>query len=268
MTEPRSDNPTFPKGPLPLRELVDHPTPARLLAITALSVFVGEVIVMLVLAVIPEVPTLAEALLDGFMITVLATPVLLLFLFRPMVQQIRQRRQAEEKLQLLNDQLELRVEERTRELTAANEQLRREMADRLTAEAGLSRSTDFIHRVLAAAPCLLAIYDVNTMKCSFINERVNDLLGYTPDEALMAGPDFFKALFSAEDLNRFRELNMKIGAGIEQGITTCECRLRTADKTFIPFGIGLVPVATAGRNEAKEVLLAAVPSATGWPESS
>ena len=268
MKEPRSDNPTFPKGPLPFRELVDHPTPARLVAITALSVFVGEVIVMLALAAIPEVPTVTEALLDGFLITMLATPVLLLFLFRPMVQQIRQRRTAEEKLQLLNDQLELRVEERTRELTAANEQLRREMADRLSAEAGLSRSTDFIHRVLAAAPCLLAIYDVNSLKCSFVNERVGDLLGYEPDEVLMAGPEFFRTLFSPEDFARFHELNVKIGAGIEQGITTCECRLRTAHKASVPFGIGLVPVANAGRDEAKDVLLAAVPSATGWPELS
>ena len=268
MSEPRSDNPTFPKGPLPLRERVDDPTPARLGAITALSVFVGEVIVMLVLAAIPEVPTLTEALLDGLMITVLAAPVLLLFLFRPMVQQIRQRREAEQKLQLLNDQLELRVEERTRELSAANEQLRREIAERLAAEAGLSRSAEFIRRVLAAAPCVLAIYDVNSLKCSFVNERVGDLLGYEPDDVLLAGSEFFKALFGPEDFARFHELNAKIGAGIEQGITTCECRLRTAEKGPVPFGIGLVPVAGDGGKDTKDVLLAAVPSAAGWPEPS
>lgn len=268
MTEPNSNNPTFPKGSLPLRELVEDPTPARLFAITALSVFVGEVIVMLLLAAIPELPTFTEALLDGLMITILAAPVLLLFLFRPMVRQIQQRREAEQKLQLLNDQLELRVEERTRELSAANEQLRREIADRLAAESNLSKSTEFIRRVLAAAPCVLAIYDVNKLKCSFVNERVGDLLGYEPDDVLMAGSEFFKNLFAPEDFARFHELNVKIGAGLEQGITTCECRLRTADKGPVPFGIGLVPVAGDGGKDTKDVLLAAVPSAAGWPEPS
>lgn len=268
MTEPNSNNPTFPKGSLPLRELVEDPTPARLFAITALSVFVGEVIVMLLLAAIPELPTFTEALLDGLMITILAAPVLLLFLFRPMVRQIQQRREAEQKLQLLNDQLELRVEERTRELSAANEQLRREIADRLAAESNLSKSTEFIRRVLAAAPCVLAIYDVNKLTCSFVNERVGDLLGYEPDDVLMAGSEFFKNLFAPEDFARFHELNVKIGAGLEQGITTCECRLRTADKGSVPFGIGLVPVAGDGGKDTKDVLLAAVPSAAGWPEPS
>ena len=268
MRDSHSESPTIPKGPVPLRVLAEHPTPARLLAVTALSVFVGEVIVMLVLAAVPEVPTVTEALLDGLMITVLATPVLLLFLFRPMVRQIRQRREAEEKLRLLNDQLELRVEERTRELSAANEQMRREIADRLAAESNLSKSTEFIRRVLAAAPCVLAIYDVNSLKCSFVNERVGDLLGYEPDDVLMAGSEFFKTLFAPEDFARFHELNVKIGAGVEQGITTCECRLRTADKGPVPFGIGLVPVAIGRGSDTKDVLLAAVPSATDWPEPS
>lgn len=268
MTETRPDHTAPPSKGGGIRELAAHPTPARLFAVTALSVFVGEVIVMLVLAVVPEVPTLTEALLDGLMITILAAPVLLLFLFRPMVREIEQRRAAEEQLQLLNDELELRVEERTRELSAANEQLRREMADRLTAEAGLSKRDEFIRRMLAAAPCLLAVYDVNTLKCSFVNERVGDLLGYRPDDVLMRGPEFFEAVFQSDDLQRFRELNMKIAAGIEQGITTCECRLQTAEKGPVPFGIGLVPVAGDGGKDTKDVLLAAVPSAAGWPEPS
>lgn len=261
MNTVQTDPPPGRSNPSATTRTAGAPAPGRLLAITALSVFVGEVIVMLVLAVIPEIPTFAEALLDGFMITALATPVLLLFLFRPMVDQIGQRRAAEEALQTLNDELELRVEERARELTAANESLRREISGRLTAESGLSRSTDFIRRVLAAAPCVLAIYDVNTLHCTFVNERVEDLLGYSPDDVLVSGPRFFADIFPADDHQRFRELTMRMAAGVETGILACTCRLRTAADEPRSFGIGLVRIAEADGSKGRSALLAAVPIA-------
>jgi len=257
----QTNSPSVRPNPSATARTAGTPAPGRLLAVTALSVFVGEVIVMLVLAVVPALPTFAEALLDGLMITALATPVLLLFLFRPMVAQIRQRRAAEEALQTLNDELELRVAERTRELTTANESLKREIAGRLTAESSLSRSTDFIRRVLAAAPCVLAIYDLNTLHCTFINERVEDLLGYSPDDVIVSGPQFFADVFAAADHQRFRELSMRMAAGVETEIATCTCRLRTAGGEPRSFGIGLVRIAEADGSVRHSALLAAVPIA-------
>lgn len=117
--------------------------------------FVGEFIVMLIFVAFPEMPIALEALVDGLMITTLATPVLQLFLFRPTVHQIEQREAAERELKILNDELEVRVGERTRELSSSNEQLRREVEDRRTAEIVLSKSGEFIHRVLEAVPCVI-----------------------------------------------------------------------------------------------------------------
>ena len=139
-------------------------SPMRLFAIIAATVFLGEVLVMLVLAMLPETPMFVEALMDGLMITLFVTPALVLFLIRPMVLHISYREFAEQKLRKLNDELEDRVTERTAELTAANEHLKRETSERKTAEDGLSKSADFIEMVLGAAPCILAIYDVNSMK--------------------------------------------------------------------------------------------------------
>ena len=235
-------------------------SPPRLLAIIALIVFLGEVSVMIVLASLPEMTTITEALLDGLMITLIVTPALLYFLIRPLALHIDRREIAEEKLRIMNDMLEERVAERTADLLAANEHLKKEIAERTTAESQLSKSAEFINQILVAAPCILAIYDVNTMKCSFISERVTDLLGYSPDEVLLKGASFFEEVFSAETFDTFRNLNNRISAGIEDEIMKCECELRTAENGLQQFGIGLVAVNKTPGNLPKDILLAAVPS--------
>lgn len=235
-------------------------SPFRIFIIILLTVFLGEVAVMIVLASLPEMPTFTEALLDGVMITLITTPALLFFLIRPLALHIDRREIAEEKLRVMNDVLEERVEARTAELLAANEHLKKEIEERTAAEKQLSKSAEFLNQILVAAPCVLAIYDVNTMKCSFINDRVTDLLGYSPDEVLLRGASFFEDVFSAETFDTFRNLNNRISAGIEDEIMKCVCELRTADNELLQFGIGLVSVKNTPGNLPKDILLAAVPS--------
>ncbi len=242
-----------------------HLSPLRLLAVIASSVFLGEVIVMFVLALLPETPMVIEALLDGLMITTIVTPVLILFLVRPMKLHIDRREFAEEKLRNLNDLLEVRVEQRTEELMTANAHLKREIEERKVVEHGLSRSAEFIETILGAAPCILAIYDVNSMACSFINDSVTTLLGYSPEDVLVRGADFFREVFSPEDFASFRELNARMAAGLEDEILKCECHLRNAEKDLQRFGIGIVTVLRTPGTQPKDALLAAVPTMESWP---
>ena len=235
-------------------------SPPRLFAIIALTVFLGEVSVMFVLASLPQMSTTVEAILDGLLITLIVAPALLLFLFRPLALHINRREFAEEKLRIMNDMLEERVTERTAELSAANENLKKEIEERTTAERQLSKSAEFINQILVAAPCILAIYDVNTMECSYINNRVTDFLGYSPDDVVLKGAAFFEEVFSEETFGTFRNLNASISAGIEGEIMKCQCDLRTANNELHPFGIGLVTVNTTPTNVPKDILLAAIPS--------
>jgi PAS domain S-box-containing protein len=66
-------------------------SPALIMLIIALSVVAAEASVMLLLNYLPPLSMLQEALADAAMLVVLISPALYLFLFRPMVEQLRRR---------------------------------------------------------------------------------------------------------------------------------------------------------------------------------
>ena len=58
-------------------------SPGRLLLITAASIFVCEAALMVVLAMLPEMPSLVLAALDATFLSVLVFPLLFLLVYRP-----------------------------------------------------------------------------------------------------------------------------------------------------------------------------------------
>ncbi len=100
--------------------------PGRLLAITLAAVFGTEFVIMAVLAVLPPMGSLAEALLDASMLSLLVFPVLYVTAFRPLLREVEERCRAERALKGAYGELDARVNARTAELAEANEALRRE----------------------------------------------------------------------------------------------------------------------------------------------
>ncbi|MDO8294403.1 MAG: EAL domain-containing protein [Gallionella sp.] len=101
-------------------------SPLWLLTIVAISIFTSEIAVMIAFVWLPPPTVQMGVILDGVLLTMLVSPVLYLFLFRPLNVYIAALHQAQDSLQQQRDHLEEEVQKRTAELIERN----REIADR------------------------------------------------------------------------------------------------------------------------------------------
>ncbi len=106
------------------RKQSDTPSPARVVRILAISVFALESALMVAFSLLP--PMLhgwVENVLDGTLLTLLLSPILYLFLFRPMQRNIAALNEARKQLQKQRGELAQEVALRTDELVRANSAL-------------------------------------------------------------------------------------------------------------------------------------------------
>lgn len=86
-------------------------SPTRLLVFTASSIFVAEAIVMLMLSdFMQTLPKLTEAMLDGFVLTVIILPLLYIFFYRPLSAHMAERVKVEESREKLIGELKAALE--------------------------------------------------------------------------------------------------------------------------------------------------------------
>lgn len=100
------------------------------------------------------------------------------------IRDITARRQAELALREARDELELRVEERTRQMTRINEELRREIAERSRAEEELKRSEKQYRDLVETSHDLIWSVDAQG-RWTFLNRQAaRTIYGYEPEEML------------------------------------------------------------------------------------
>jgi PAS domain S-box-containing protein len=105
---------------------------------------------------------------------------------------ITHRKQAEEALRRAHDELELRVKERTAELTKANERLKREIEERKRAEQELKLSEEKYRLLFNDDPNPLFLLDLDSGKILDVNKAATQTYQYERKQMLeMSFVDFF-----------------------------------------------------------------------------
>jgi len=143
--------------------------------------------------------------------------------------------QTRAELKKLSEELEQRVIERTRELAATNQELRKEIAERKRAEDALRRSEDHLRLVIDTIPMMVWSVRPDGV-VDFLNQRWMDYAGLSLDQYVAdpTGP------IHPEDTPRVMErwrAQIAVGDGYED-----EMRLRRADGEYRWFMVRTAPL--------------------------
>jgi PAS domain S-box-containing protein len=157
-----------------------------------------------------------------------------LMLFGWLRNQAREKAKSDEwnqRIRHINEALEQRIDERTRELTQANQQLQSEVAIRTESQEMLSQMEELYRRCIGVANAVPYSRDYRTESFTFVGEGIFQITGYSPHELT---PQVWETL--VEDSQLQGEL---AGLSVEEGIRRAragefkywrdDCRIRTRD---------------------------------------
>ena len=161
--------------------------PLRLLLTMTVAGFAVGFLIMGLLAMLPPMAALPEALLGAALLTVLIVPVLYLFAFRPLVTQLAERSLADEGFRGRSEGREETVGTRTGELAQADASLRAEVAGRDPTVDALRECERRYRRLFDQS--LLGVYrstvDGRLLDC---NEAFARTYGYDSRAEVLAAP--------------------------------------------------------------------------------
>ncbi|MGL5192738.1 MAG: diguanylate cyclase [Chroococcales cyanobacterium] len=201
-------------------------------------------------------------------------------LFQQAQSELARATRAEAELQKAKDDLEIKVQERTGELKAANQQLQREIQERKQAETELLSSQRFIQRIAETTPNILYIYDLLQERNVYKNRSIGEILDYTPEQIEEMGENIFQEILHPDDVAQVTEHFQQRILLKEEEILEMEYRIKDAhdrwrwfisrDMVFSRNGEGLpnqiLGTATdiTSRKRAEEELQQANVQLKGW----
>ena len=140
----------------------------RLLCLTVAAVFFSDMLVML-LGRLFDLNRKAAALADPFLLCLFLLPIFFYFIYRPIKDLLMERREYEKNLYHAYDALEQKVQERTEELYAKNENLYREIAEKKKAEKELQEKNSFLEITIESLDHPFYVIDARTYEIKLAN---------------------------------------------------------------------------------------------------
>jgi len=98
-------------------------SPTRLVLIIAAVIFFEELGTLLLIDLFPPMTDFVESVIDASLLVILVVPALYYFQLRPMRLHLKERDDAVQALLQAKDELEVRIDERTAELSRASQEL-------------------------------------------------------------------------------------------------------------------------------------------------
>jgi len=130
-------------------------------------------------------------------------------------QDITQRKRAEDDLKRARDQLEVRVEERTFELTKANRQLQREITERKQAQEELHKEKEKAQQYLDIAGVIMVVINADHT-VGLINKKGCEILGYPGEEII--GKNWFRHFIPEHCREQVKTVFSKLIAGVQEPV--------------------------------------------------
>jgi len=211
-------------------------SPLRLVATLAVSIFVIESIVMLLIDELREIcrlPEIAETLLDATILTLCLFLIMYHFLFKPQLQLIREYRNNEQELQTSKKQLELKVIERTGELNEAVRTLLKENAERRIAEEAVRASEERFREIFEQSEDAIILISSQDAAIIDMNPVAERIFQKQRDELLQGG---LSALFPPDELHSvMAELSEIIQSNNRSGIEQLRYVTPSGEQSILSF---------------------------------
>ena len=83
-----------------------------------------------------------------------------------------------------------------------------DVTEQKLAEKKLQEYKDFIEKITDVTPSVIAAYNINTGEYTFVNDAIEKLLGYAPEQIMKGGINFMASLMHPDDLQPTMERNM------------------------------------------------------------
>ncbi|MEB3190606.1 MAG: PAS domain-containing protein [Snowella sp.] len=103
------------------------------------------------------------------------------------------------------------------------------ISDRKKAELALKQNQYLLQKITDSSPNIIYLYDVQQKRNVYVNQQIEVILGYTPDEIQAMGADFFCRLIHPDDLPVLPAAYERLAKLQDDEIHEFECRLKHAN---------------------------------------